>query len=308
MKLKVIAADRLPADCTRYVELWRDDGGVDESVWDCGFRMWWAEGGGECDALFEDILDADGYPSGRKRPKPGLIVFGLDLYEHSGRVWSLHGDDTPDQFDTSQNAAWLFIDETRWNEYYGMTAKWEFADGKPTEKLLKAAREFARDRVRDMNLAETGSVYGYTEKRRIRCHRKETQTAWDGTEDPVVVEYDSDEWTDCESCSGYLTDEPARDADFPIGCPVVAREGYLVDCTFEQSCWAYEDLATHRYVRLEGDGYRLFGEPRFAGLFGDPCWLNERREDFEKRFGLSLAVADVTEKVWKEYPECTAAK
>ena len=321
MKLKVLKSEDTPKNCVRRIVLKHDENGEwVRDTRDCVFMLWsnsrdrvgdrvWdpvLKRRVEVDSPFEEILDEDGYGTGERRIKEGLIAFPVDVYEHGGTEWALSGEggvrfSCP--WDAAHGAFYLYVDKERWDSLCG-DCEWKFADGKPTDELYGAAKRIARAEIEEMNLCERGCYYGYEEQGRVVEESKVKTTKWDGTVE--TEDRTAEDWDDMDSCWGFLTDKPARDVDFPLGCPVVTDEDYLVGDTFEQECFALSDDVTGKFVRFENRSYRLVGKPKFASLMCRTFLENNRRSYFEENFKRAFTVVDVTERVWKEYPECLA--
>ena len=320
MKLKVLKSEDTPKNCVRRIVLKHDEnGGWVRDTQDCVFMLWsnsrnhvgdrvWdpvLKRRVEVDSPFEEILDEDGYGTGEHRIREGLIAFPVDVYKHSGTAWALSGEGGACfscLWDAAHGAFYLYVDKDRWDSICG-NCEWKFVDGKPTDELYEAAKRIARAEIEEMNLSERGYYYGYEEQGRIVEGSKVRTTKWDGTvetEDRTV-----EDWDDMDSCWGFLTDKPARDMDFPLGCPVVTDEDHIAGDTFEQECFALSDDMTGGFVRFENRSYRLVDEPKFASLM---CrtFLENNRKRYEEDFKRAFTVVDVTERVWKEYPECLA--
>lgn len=324
MKLKVIDIDKTPTNCARRVVLKKDDMQQNwvRDEYDHTFLLWSNSEGHhgdrvydkslgkmvDIDSPFEPVLDEDGCETGESKPREGLIVIPVDVYEHSGIVWFLRGEAPAgcccrwDSTCYSREAPfYLYCDEKRWKDYCG-SCEWKFEDGKPSEELAKAAREIARDEVRLMNLCEEGAYFGYVEQEKITEESDvKVFNENDGTEE--VKHRRETFWDDGDSCWGFLTDRPAQDVDFPLGCPVVTDDQYLVGDTFEQECHAL--ASDGRYVRFVKDGFELVDEPWRARLCSKR-FLTDNLSHYEDECKIKLEVVDVTEKVWSRHPECVA--
>ena len=323
MKLKVLDIEETPENCTRRAVLLRDGFNQDwiRDQYDHLFLLWSNSVGHrgdriynanlkklvEVDSPFEPVLDEDGYETGESRPREGLIIIPVDVYEHSGIVWFLRGEAPAgcccrwDSTCYSHEAPfYLYCDEKRWKEYGG-NSKWEFKDGKPTDELYKEARKIAREEVKEMNLCEEGSYYGYkveekiTEESDVRVRNEH-----DGSE--KAEHRKSVFWDEEDACWGYLTDKPAEEVDFPIGIPVVSPDEYISGDTFDQECYA---LATEsgEFVKFKKDGHEFVKEPWQAFLVAKG-FLDDNLKHYEDELKTKLKIVDVTEKVWSRYPEC----
>ena len=328
MKLKVISTDDTPKNAMRRVILEHD--GDESHGWirddqDLTFMLWsncdkftsdkiLVNGRRiEVDSPFEEILDEEGFGTGNYKLREGIIAFGVDVYDHSGLAYALHGEggacfSCP--WDTSRNLLWLWTDKERWDKLCG-NCEWKFVEGKPTDELYQAAHRIAKGEIEEMNLCEQGSYYGYkTEKREI--HHEKTEFTFQDGRPPETHERDVDEWVDCvDSCWGFLTENPAQDCDFPLGIPVTSEESYIVGDTFEQECFAYRDKKTGKFLdwEFEQNGWpskykvKPVDNAKNATLM---CrqFLTDNLKSFEKDFKRKLEIIDVTEEVWANYPEC----
>lgn len=327
MKLKVIGIDETPTNCTHRVVLKKDDMHQNwvRDEYDHTFLLWSNSEGHhgdrvynkslgkmvDIDSPFEPILDEDGYETGESKPRDGLLIIPVDVYEHSGMVWFLRGEAPAGcccRWDSTcynrEAPFYLYCDKKRWDDFCG-NCEWEFEDGKPSEKLAKAAREIARDEIRLMNLCEEGSYFGFVEEEKITEESDvKVINENDGTED--TVHRKTSFWDEVESCWGFLTDKPARDVDFPLGCPVVTDDGYLEGDTFYQTCCAFRDKATGKFVKfVKHDEFVLVDEPCKASV-NSQVFYERNVEHFNEKTKLELEVVDVTELVWSKYPECIA--
>ena len=329
MKLKVISTDKTPKNAMRRVILEHDEYSGHEWIResrDFTFMLWsncnqfrsdkiLINGKRiEVDSPFEEILDEDGFGTGDYKLKEGIIAFGVDVYEHSGIVYALHGEggacfSCP--WDTSRNLMWLWTNKERWDKLCG-NCEWKFVDGKPTNELYQAAHRIAKNEIEEMNLCEEGAYYGYRVEEREIYHEKTEITFPDGRPSETR-ERDVDKWIDGnESCWGTLTEEPAQDCDFPLGIPVVAsKESYIVGDTFEQECFAYRDKKSGKFLDWESNQsgspskhkVKPVDNAKDAALM---CrkFLSDNLKSFEKDFKRKLEIVDVTEEVWANYPEC----
>lgn len=224
-------------DAKEWVELHRDN---------CGFGVF-----NDCDQLFEmwsnipreigstkgaedpteEILDEEGYGTGRYRPKEGYIVVPVSAMIHSGIYFSLGTvmcmfGDTPARpggrgWDTTPNACFLYTYKELWERLMGkdtwMTVRVNPEDDEDWSRQPATEDEFAKEVERqagilvdELNLAESGSVYGYTTHKRVHYVRVDD----DGTRTDCWDVEDGD-----DSCWGFLTDE-VDGIDFPRGLPV----------------------------------------------------------------------------------------
>jgi hypothetical protein len=323
MKLKVLKMDELPKGAKRRVVIERDESSNDwvRDTQDCCFMLWSnceraistetvydpdLKRHVEVECPYEEITDEEGYGTGEYKPKPNLIIFELNMYEHSGRHWSLSGSGFVDPWDTAQGVAVLYTDEKRWKSLGGK-AEWQFVDGEPSDELYTEARRIAQGEVEDMNLCEDGEYYSWRLDTLSHEDSVVTETRWDGTVVRESVQESTDFWDMEDSCGGYLTGKPARDMDFPLGVPVVASNDYLVGDTFEQECFALMDEATGKYVKVIYDEgkpkHELVNDVKFATLNAKP-FLDNNKELYEKDMGRMLSVVNVTKEVWDAYPEC----
>ena len=251
----------------------------------------------------------DGFSHG-ERLRPDIIAFSVDLYDHSGRAYAIQGEGGPPfscPFDTTKGAFILYVDRKRW-ETLGGNCKWEFVAGKPTEELLREAKEIARAEIREMNLCEEHSYYRYRTEIHDIHHEKTVSTYPDGREE--TFEHDVDDWIedyDLDACGGFLTDKPAREVDFPLGIPVVSEEPSLIGETFEQECFTLVDRKTGEYIRnIHPNAPKGFTTDILdARILCRQFWESNLRS-YERESGRELEIVDVTEKVWANYPECHA--
>lgn len=330
MKLKVLGINDLPKDCKRRIVIERDESSCCEWVRDtmdnC-FMLW-----SNCERAistetvydpalkrhipvvcpYEQVVDEDGYDTDEYKPKDDLIIFELDMYEHSGRSWSLSGSGRypfTDPWDTSRGIAVLYTNERRWKELGGK-AEWKFIDGEPSEELYKEARRIAEGEVEMMNLCECGEYYSWRLDTLIHEESTVTETAWDGTVIREKAEQSTDYWDMEDSCGGYLTAKPAKDMDFPLGIPVVTSNEYLIGEPFEQECFALKDDATGKYVKINYENslprHELVDNPKYASLMAKQFLENNCKRYEEDMGHRMLSVVNVTKEVWDEYPECQA--
>lgn len=323
IKLRVLSEDETPENAKCRVLLSKDDGYQEWVRETCenAFLLWSNISGHrgdmvydpvakrkvEVDSPYEEVLDEEGYCTGKYKLKDGIIAFPVDMYEHSGTAWALSGEggacfSCP--WDTTQGAFILYCDQDRW-EKLGGSAKWEFVDGKPSDALMEDARRIARNEVEQMNLCEQGSYYRWTEQHLTRESAMVVKELWNGEKkDECRVDefWDADE--ECDSCGGILTEKPAEDCDFPVGMPVVTDCEYCEGDTFTQECWALVDDITGKYLATLDDKPKLTENANEARLFGNKGFPEMNRKWYEDDMHRALTVVDVTEKVWAAYPEC----
>jgi hypothetical protein len=164
-------------------------------------------------------LDEKGTPV----PKTGLVVFAINLYDHSGLAFSLARElgerRRPGEYDTTYGAAYLYVDKRRFCSFQG-EERWMHVPTEPDDwgapwRPAKDMHEFrlltllplAQQEVDEMNLIEQGSSYGWSECR----GRHWTKTYDDGvTEDGC--DWETEPGVDDE-CGGCLT-EHADDIEF----------------------------------------------------------------------------------------------
>jgi len=175
------------------------------------------------------LLERD--TNGHLVPRKGLFVFAVNLYDHSGLVFSLARElnekPRPGTYDTTYGAAYLYVDKRRFCSFHGderwmhvptdpddWGAPWRPAADEGEFRLLTLL-PLAQQEVDEMNLIEQGSCYGWSE----RHGRHWTKTYDDGgTEEGC--DWETDPGTD-EECGGYLTEhaddiEFTRDPDIPV--------------------------------------------------------------------------------------------
>ena len=329
MKLKVIRTEDTPEKAMRRVVLHHDDGCQEwvRDTQDLTFMLWSncnkfrsdriydprSKKRVEVESPFVEKLDEDGFGTDEYELRKDIIAFGVDVYDHSGIAFALHGEggacfSCP--WDTARNVLYLWTDKERWDKLCG-NCEWKFVDGKPTDELMKAARDIARGEIEEMNLCESGSYYGYeTEDREI--HHEKTEVTYPDGRPSETFDRDIDEWVSGDdSCWGCLTEKPAEDMDFPCGIPVTTDESHLVGKTFEQECFTYVDKATGKYLHWtwKDNGktcvIRPVDNPKDARLMCREFLFNNLA-CYEKSFKRSLEIRDVTEEVWANYPECIA--
>ncbi|MCF0230942.1 MAG: hypothetical protein HUJ63_01420 [Enterococcus sp.] len=327
MRLKVLDADEAPDYLTERIDLEHDDDTC---------KPWIRE---ECDnafLLWSNVREHHGdmvYDEYRKRmveidspfteddegnavPKEGLLILPVDMYEHSGISWSLGGGGPrPYPFncpwDATPAAMYLYCDEERWKRLGG-SCEWKFVDGKPSEELLKNAREIAEGEINLMNLCEQDSYYGYRHEVLTTESYNSVKTYPDGkvVEDDVVIK----DWEETDSCWQFLV-EDATDVDFPVGVPVVSSNEYIAGSVFEQQCFALYDPVSKVYyggTKEKGDGtreVRFCENPKDAFLMGYRRFFEDNLESYREKCGPGsggLEIVDVTEKVWSQYPEFVA--
>lgn len=321
MKLKILDINKMPKEWGRRVVLEHDTPGSNEWVREheeMTFLLWSNSRNHhgdmvydktlkrrvEVESPYEEVLDEDGYGTGEYKLKDGLIAFPVDVYEHSGTAWALSGEggacfSCP--WDTARGAFVLYTDEERWNSLCG-NCKWEFVDGKPTEELLRKAREVARSEIRAMNMSESDEYYGYRLEEKTVEESDVVITKYDGTRE--ATHRREELWDETDSCWGYLTENPEKEVEFPAGVPVVTTEGYLVGKEFEQECWAFMNEQGFLMGYAE-DGKREFvNNVDFACKFSNRDFLDRNIAVYEKEAGCKLTVVDITRTVWERYPEC----
>ena len=170
---------------------------------------------------FIDEVDDNGEETGRKVAKKGLIVFAINLYDHSGLRFSLGGDPSgggdPGGWDTTKGAAFLYVDKERFVSYQGegrwmqvptdkdWAAPWRPAKDMDEFREL-TLRPLAQGEVDEMNLIEEGQCYGFSEEFGIGW----TKTYVDGRVETGI------DWVEGPNsgCGGFLT-EHADDIEFP---------------------------------------------------------------------------------------------
>lgn len=327
MKLKVLNIGDTPADAVRRVVISLEDASCNEWIRDTmdnafllfsnvrGYRgdTYWDRNRKrrvEYDGPLEEILDEEGFGTGEHKVRDGVLYFAVDMYEHGGTAWALHGEggvcfSCP--WDTSRSAFLLWTDEDRWNRLGG-NAKWEWKDGKPSDELYACARELARQEIKLMNLCERGSYYSWEEQEKLVDKAVTTRRFADGHVE--TFEHEDVDWDYGDSCGGYLTEKPAEECDFPLGVPVVTDVDYVAGDTFEQECWALRDRDTGKYMKADyGNGHvpqhGFFDDPASASLM---CrqFLENNLKKYEEDAKRSLEIVDVTEQVWSRWPECIA--
>lgn len=239
-KLKVMSTDDESfQNCREWVELHRDIQGYNpfedqEQV----FELWSnipREVGSTRGAEnpLEEVLDDEGYGTGRYQLREGYIVVPVSVMIHSGMYFSLGtvmcmSGDTPVRpggrgWDTTPNACFLYTYRELWERMMGKDT-WMKVRANPEsdrdctmrpgtrEEFEKEVERKAGHLVDDLNLAEEGSVYGYTTHKRVHYTRIDD----DGTRTDCWEEQDGD-----DSCWGFLTDK-VEDIDFPRELPVYA--------------------------------------------------------------------------------------
>ncbi len=325
MKLKVLNIDETPENCTRRVVLKKDDMQQNwvRDEYEHTFLLWSNSEGHHGDRVFnkrtkkmddvgspfEPVLDEDGYETGESKPREGLLIIPVDVYEHSGMVWFLRGEAPAGcacRWDSTcynrEAPFYLYCDKQRWDSLCG-NCEWKFVDGKPSDELAKAARDIARGEINMMNLCEEGAYFGFSEEEKIT------------EESDVVVVNENDGsrkaehrknvfWEEVDACWGFLTDNPAKDVDFPLGCPVVTDYDYIEGDRFEQECYALAN-ESGEYVRYRKDASEFVKDPWNASLYAKR-FLDDNLRHYEDELKVKLSVVDVTEKVWSRYPECIA--
>ncbi len=325
MKLKVLGVEETPENCTRRVVLHKDDMHQNwvRDEYDHVFLLWSNSEGRHGDRVFnkrtkkmddvaspfEPILDEEGYETGESKPREGLLIIPVDVYEHSGMVWFLRGEAPAGcacRWDSTcynrEAPFYLYCDKQRWDSLCG-NCEWKFVDGKPSDELAKAARDVARGEIGMMNLCEEGAYFGYSEEEKVT---EESDVV-------VVNEHDgsrkaehrrSVHWDEVESCWGFLTDKPAKDVDFPLGCPVVTDYDYVEGDVFEQECYALAN-GNGEYVKFRKDAAEFVKEPWRASLY-PKRFLDDNLRHYEDECHAALSVVEVTAAVWAHYPECIA--
>lgn len=98
------------------------------------------------DVGFEDTANGWRPSIGLRRKFAVGLAFFLDVYDHSGRVWSLSGEGYDDGWDTSHKAGVLI---------------WEHPPGDIGAKTKDARKEDARRELEEYNKWLSGDCYGY---------------------------------------------------------------------------------------------------------------------------------------------------
>ena len=281
-KLKVMGkSDESFQNAREWVELHRDDHGYDVFN-DCEqpFELWsnipreigstkYAE-----DPL-EELVDEDGRGTGIYQPKEGYVVVPVSVMIHSGIYFSVGTvrcmfGDTPGPrgrgWDTTPNACFLYTYRELWERMMGKDSwmkvrvnpesdtDWTRRPGTVEEFKNEVERQ-AGYLVDELNLAEQGSVYGYTTHKRVHYTRIDD----DGTKTDCWEEEDGD-----DSCWGFLTDK-VTDIDFPRDLPVYVDDSGDCQCFIGDEYEVPEFLVTE----IEKDtGKRAFLESYEVGPDG----------------------------------------
>ena len=222
-----------------WVELHRDTFGTNPMEdYDQLFEIWsnipreiGSSKGAECP--YEEILDDEGYGNGKYQIREGIIAVPVSAYIHSGIHLSVGSircmfGDTPVRpggrgWDTTPDALFLYTYKRLWEKMMG-EGSWMKVRVNPGDEndcsLRPATKEEFEEYVekqagylvKELNLAEEGSVFGYTTHKRVHYKRVDD----DGTETDCWETQDGQ-----ESCWGFLTDK-VGDIDFPRDLPVYA--------------------------------------------------------------------------------------
>ena len=160
---------------------------------------------------FEEAVDEDGFPTGTRKLRDGLVAFPASALIHSG-VWLKLGNERfaedPAGWDTVKCALILYTDQERFDK---MCGTWRtVADGniqrdaKDDAEWNAYLRSIAEDELKLIQKYLAGDCFRYKTEEAVKFVKKYE----DGREENGV------EWTEGDSCGGYYVDE-ADDIDFP---------------------------------------------------------------------------------------------
>ncbi len=321
MKLKVARIEDTPSNCMRRVVLSLDtdyDGWI-RDVTETSFLLWCNVAMRHCDEVYEPnqkkyvyaefpyvpMLDECGRKTGAWHLKDGYIAFsGVVTTRGCVRDWSLSEEidlcQISDPLDVPQGTFVLYINKERWDKFHANanSVKWEFVAGKPTAELYSKALEIAKEEIRALNVFERRSIYRYRVETRFDRNSL-IQDSNLGCSDLA-----EEMWKAIDSFGGFITEDPANDIDYPIGCPVVSDSQLVEGTVFEQECWALQDAETKLFVKFEHGDFTLVESPHNASLYGGSSCVNSRIEEYSAMVGRSLIFVDVANMIWREYPEC----
>ena len=325
MKLKVARIEDTPANCMRRVVLSLDadyDGWIRE-VTETSFLLWCNVSMRHSDEVYDHsqrkyvhaefpyapMLDECGRETGVWHLKDGYIAFPGVVATHGCTLeWSLSKEvdfcQISGPLDVPQETFVLYINKERWDRSHSNanSVKWKFVAGNPTPELYSKALEIAQEEIRALNTFERRSIYRYRVETRI------AGKPLTGDSEHIVYLKDSDseneEWKTVDSFGGFITENPVKDIDYPVGCPVVSDTPSLVGNAFEQKCWAFQDVETEMFVRTKRGGFNFVTSPHDASLCKCGSYANSKAEVYSSEVGRPLACVDVTNAIWGEYPEC----
>ena len=331
MKLKILDIKDTPENCTRRYVLSVDgdyDGWV-RDVTETAFVLWCNVVMRRSDEVYDPVRQKFDYAeipyepvrdeSGRQMDewhlKDGYIAFpGVAVFHGCNLEWSLSDEvdfhHITGPWDVPEGTFVLYMNKERWESHaksYADTGdvKWEFVDGRPTPELYAKALEIAKEEVMALNVFERGSIYRYREETRF--------IEKPSIEDAKYIVYSEDldseeeeEWEEVDSFGGFITEKPMMDMDIPIGCPIVTESPELVGYTFEQECWAFQDVESKMFLKWDGDGFCFVKTAYSATIYGSSSCADSKIDEYAKKVGRLLEYIDVTKAIWGRYPECKA--
>ena len=325
MKLKVARIEDTPANCMRRVVLSLDadyDGWIRE-VTETSFLLWCNVSMRHSDEVYDHsqrkyvhaefpyapMLDECGRETGVWHLKDGYIAFPGVVATHGCTLeWSLSKEvdlcQISGPLDVPQETFVLYINKERWDRSHSNAnfVKWEFVAGNPTPELYSKAREIAQEEIRALNTFERRSIYRY----RVETRIADKPLTGDSEHIVYFKNFDSEneEWKTVDSFGGFITENPVKDIDYPIGCPVVTDTPSLIGNAFEQKCWAFQDVETKMFVRTKRGGFNFVTSPQDASLCECGSYADSKAAVYSSEVGRPLACVDVTNAIWGEYPEC----
>lgn len=165
------------------------------------------------DDPLEEIVDEDGYGTGKFQFRDGVVAFPVSAYIHSGialRMGSIREFPCdPGGWDTTPNAAYMWTDKKRfeemcgpWMEVYDHETKTRHS-AKDEAEFRKYLWEIAKDELELFQKYLDGECFGYREETRIPFKKVY----------PDGREVDDCDWDDGDSCWGFYVDS-IDDIDF----------------------------------------------------------------------------------------------
>lgn len=228
------------------------------------------------DDPFEEIVDEDGYGTGKFQFRDGVVAFPVSAYIHSGIA--LHMGSIrefpcdPGGWDTTPNAAYMWTDKERfekmcgpWMEIYDEETK-SRRQAKDETEFRKYLWELAKSELELFQKYLDGECFWYREETRVPFKRVY----------PDGREFDDCDWEDGDSCGGFYADS-IEDIDFPKDgdTDVFDATGHFVGDE-----WTIPELVVRQPAR-EGlaPTYLLAeGEKAEDGTFREAKWTVELKE------------------------------
>ena len=222
-KKKVFSVDRRDESkaSTHVVIEWDRDGPNPLTDWDQVFLLHsniprefcGNENDRNYDDPLEEIVDEDGYGTGKFQFRDGIVAFPVSAYIHSGialRMGSIREFPCdPGGWDTTPNAAYMWTDKKRfekmcgpWMEIYDEETK-SRRQAKDETEFRKYLWELAKSELESFQKYLDGECFGYREETRVPFKKVY----------PDGREVDDCDWEDGDSCWGFYVDS-IDDIDF----------------------------------------------------------------------------------------------